>query len=179
MSGDPHHVHGAAPYPPPRGGGVIRPSGHGHTPPWGWVVGTANGTLSQVVVEHMGWVWLLWGRMGAVAVRSGRGGDTTDLKPVASSVQADGGLLGWWYPMATPSSANIEGGKREVVKPPKPYGEHNAKLVQGSCWHLRNLHHQFRTPSIRSFSRQPLPRGTARRIHRGGPFRVPRARAPQ
>ena len=47
------------------------------------------------VVGHLGWPWPLWGRRGAVAAWSGEGGSTTDLKAVACSVGAGGGLLGW------------------------------------------------------------------------------------
>ena len=81
------------------------------------------------VVEPLGWPWLLWWQVGAVAARSRGCDEATDLGAVACSVGAGGGPLGWWCAMATASPANGDGGEREVVRHPKPVGGSMAKFV--------------------------------------------------
>ena len=50
-------------------------------------VGSGHGQwyVQVGVVGHLGWLWLLWGRRGAVAARSGGYGGTTDLEAAACS----------------------------------------------------------------------------------------------
>ena len=55
-----HHVHGAAPYPSLRGGGVLTPPGHRYIPTWGVDSGHSQWYVVRGVVEPLGWPWLLW-----------------------------------------------------------------------------------------------------------------------
>ena len=87
------------------------PQGTGIPPLGGWAVATANGTfVVGGVVEPLGWPWLLWWQVSAVAARSAGCDGTTDLGAVACSVGAGGGPLGWWCAMAMASPANGDGG---------------------------------------------------------------------
>ena len=110
VSGGHHRVRGAAVTPPPRAGEVPCPFRHRGDLPWGVGSGHSQWYVQVGVVGHLGWLWLLWGRRGAVAARSGGYGDTTDLEAVACSVGAGGGPLRWWFnvPTTSPKKGNDE-----------------------------------------------------------------------
>ena len=90
-----HRVRGAGVPPPPRAGEVLCPLRHRGDLTRGVGSGHSQWYVQVGVVGHLGWLWPLWGRRGAVAARSGGYGGTTDLEAVACSVGAGGGPLGW------------------------------------------------------------------------------------
>ena len=102
---------------------------------------------------HLGWLWLLWGRRGAVAARSGGYGGTTDLEAVAFSVGAGGVPLGWWFNVPTTTPENARERERVVVKARKGHGEHNAKFGVECVGVPMKLHPKFRMPAIVSVVR--------------------------